>query len=148
LYGEGREVVIHLILTKDEREAKEYQSHVFRGLDAIESRIVSNVRQVEGLRGPFLLHFMTSWDRLCFFEREHIIDWINRDTMMRERPQDDESRTGLGAATHRALFGKDVVFDSISFVAHPPHEGSVELSEENPICSCGVSYVKVSDDGA
>lgn len=73
--------MIHLILGNDS-EAKEYIKD-FPSLDDV--RIIHNVRQIEGLPGPFVLHFMPSWDEISFEERTWIVDYINRATIRSQR---------------------------------------------------------------
>lgn len=73
----------HLILTENFREAKHYIDTVLRDIQDSRPRIVSHIHQIEGLRGPFILHFMKSWDALPHSDRIQIINQINRDTILR-----------------------------------------------------------------
>jgi hypothetical protein len=69
---------------------------------------------------------------------------------------DDYSLVGVGVGANvdrllvepnpaypRVLTSLDVF--EVSFVAHPPHPGSVVLSPENPVCTCGVTYAAIEE---
>lgn len=47
-------------------------------------------------------------------------------------------------ACDAAFSGLDLL--EVSLVVHHPHEGAVVLNEDNPICTCGVGFVKVIED--